>query len=220
MPLQNRVTPNAEIVADPARGTLTGNRGILHVAPGVLGPRRWTSKAWIACAIEFKARRRQVMNGRTWTELFFLDEATAFAAGHRPCAECRRAAYDIFRTAWAAAHPNGTSPRANEIDKALHAERVERSSRRQVTHERTASELPDGTFIRLGNECWLIHDGRLHLWSPGGYRATRPVPPDEVTVLTPASLVAVMASGYRAALHPSANAADQDVHDVGRSAMR
>ncbi|WP_253279588.1 hypothetical protein [Loktanella sp. 3ANDIMAR09] len=91
MPLQNRVLPTQEIVADPARGTLTGNRGILHVADGVMGRARWKSKAWICCTLDWQGRRRQLMTGRKWTELFFLDEATALAAGHRPCAYCRRA---------------------------------------------------------------------------------------------------------------------------------
>ncbi len=205
MPLQNRVTPNGEIVVDPARGTLTGNRGILHDAPGQLGSRRWTSKAWITCALEFKARRRAVMNGRSWTELFFLDEATALAAGHRPCAECRRADYNAFRGAWATAHQNASVPRAPEMDAILHRHRVEPSSRQQITHRRMASALPDGTFVEFDDRYWLLHNGALHLWSSGGYCERRALPAGEVTVLTPAPTVDVLANGYHASVHESAD---------------
>ena len=205
MPLQNRVTPTGEIIADPARGTLMGNRGILHHGPGRLGTRRWTTKAWIACALQFKDRHREVMNGRSWTELFFIDEATAFAAGHRPCAECRRDDYDAFRSAWAAGHSHGDLPKAPAMDAALHAQRVEPYTHRQITHRASAPDLPDGAFIEHDGQCWLVRKSRLHLWSPEGYGATHPLPTGEVTVLTPALMVAVLANGYRAAIHRSAD---------------
>ncbi len=206
MPLQNRVTPTGRIIADPARGTLMGNRGVLHDDAQNLGTRRWASKAWIACVLEFKGTRRKVMTPNCYTELFFLNEATALAAGHRPCAECRRAGYNAFRAAWTAVHSPGNPPRAPEMDAVLHVERVEPCSRRQITHRRLASDLPDGTFVQLEERSWLVRQGRVHLWRPAGYGETRPLPDGEVTVLTPASMVAVLANGYHAAIHESVDA--------------
>src|SRR5262245_10377094 len=125
MPLQNRVTPTGEIIADPARGTLMGNRGgPLHRPDQTLGARRWVSKAWICCRLEFKGRRRQVMSPGKYTELFFLDEATALAAGHRPCFECRRAEAEQFARLWAKVHGAHDRARAGDMDRVLHAERV------------------------------------------------------------------------------------------------
>ena len=143
MPLQNRVLPDQTIVADPARGLLTGNRGILHDASQTLR-HRWTAKAWICCALDWKATRRQPMTGRSWTELFFLDEAVALAAGHRPCATCRRSAYNAFRAAWAKANLPGHQ--APEIDGHLHAARLT-ATRHQRLHLADGASLPDGTFI-------------------------------------------------------------------------
>ena len=203
MPFQNRVTPTGDIVAHPARGTLTGNRGILHDGPGRLGSRRWTTKAWITCALQFKGRHREVMSGRSWTELFFLDEATALAAGHRPCAECRRADYDAFRAAWACANAGENLPKAPQMDAVLHAERVEPYTRRQITHSRPARDLPVGTLVRLGEESWLVEKGRLHLWSLDGYTQKRSLPNGEITVLTPVSIVKVLTSGYQPDIHAS-----------------
>src|SRR5271165_1152863 len=118
MPRQNRVTPFGEIVAVPERGTFMGNRGNLHNAEGHI-KRTWQVKRWLVCLLEFKGRKRTVMRPGFYTELFFLDEATALAAGHRPCAECRRERYNDFRKAWQSSHP-GTSgsslPTADEID--------------------------------------------------------------------------------------------------------
>src|SRR3954453_18158595 len=132
MPRQNRVTPFGEIVAVPERGSLMGNRGILHDAAARDDPdarirRRWAGRAWISCLLEFRGRRDPVMAPGHYTRLFFLDEPTALAAGHRPCAYCRRAAYNAFRDAWAAGNPQhglGPTPRATEIDRVLHAERL------------------------------------------------------------------------------------------------
>ena len=143
MPLQNRVLPDQTIVADPARGLLTGNRGILHDDSQTLR-HRWTAKAWICCALDWKATRRQPMTGRSWTELFFLDEAVALASGHRPCATCRRAAYNAFRDAWSrAALPGHQAP---EIDAHLHAARLT-ATWHQRLHQADGASLPDGTFI-------------------------------------------------------------------------
>src|SRR4051794_9182423 len=130
MPLQNRVTPSGDIIATPHRGLFTGNRGIIHdPATRTLLNRRWSSHAWLVCVCEFKGRRRQVMGGRSWTELFFLDEATAFAAGHRPCFFCRRNDALRFRAAWEVG--NGiANARAGDIDGVLHHERLDRAKKR------------------------------------------------------------------------------------------
>src|SRR5205814_2777553 len=135
MPLQNRVTPFGEIVAVPARGTFMGNRGRLHDAQQRLTRSRWHLKAWIICVLEFEGRHRTVMAPNRYTELFFLDEATALAAGHRPCFECQRRRYNEFRAAWAAGNLHGPSPvTAGEIDERLHADRLDRSrSKRTFT---------------------------------------------------------------------------------------
>src|SRR5437762_13426760 len=126
MPRQNRVTPFGEIIATQGRGTFLGNRGVLHDGAGHV-KRAWQLKRWLVCVLEFRGRKRQVMTPGHYTELFFLDEATALAAGHRPCAECRRERFNAFRKAWRSAHPGaGASslPTADEIDRRLHAERV------------------------------------------------------------------------------------------------
>src|SRR6266853_5013477 len=145
MPLQNRVTPLSELVADPARGLVYGNRGCLHDADGRIR-RRYNGKRWIACLLEFRGRHRAALQqpGR-YTELFFLDEATAFAAGHRPCAECRREDYDRFGEIWRGLHPGQIG--ADSIDAQLHRERVDPSSRAQRRHEAALDDLPDGTFV-------------------------------------------------------------------------
>src|SRR6056297_1977260 len=144
MPLANRVTPEGDIAATAARGTLMGNRGRLHRPDRTLGTSRWTTKAWIACTLAVPGRRRRVM-GDGYTELFFLDEATAYAAGHRPCAECRRAAFTAFRDLWTAE----TGPaRAPEIDAALHTARVRRD-RTKVVFDAPAHTLPLGAMIRI-----------------------------------------------------------------------
>lgn len=200
-PRRNRVTPEGELVADPARGLLMGNRGILHDAEGRLGVARWRHKHWICCVTAFKGRRRPLMAPGAWTELFFLDEAVALAAGHRPCAECRRADFLDFRAAWAAAGLPGR--RAGEIDAALHPARVTRA-RVQVTHRAEAAGLPDGSFIGWQGAAHLVRGGAVRRYSPAGYGPPLPRPVGLVTVLTPAPVVDVLAAGYRAALHPTA----------------
>jgi hypothetical protein len=205
MPRQNRVTPEGELVAHPARGTLMGNRGRLHRPDGTLGPSRWTTKAWIACALAFKDRRRTIMAPGSYTELFFLDEATAYAAGHRPCAECRRAAFRAFRDLWCAVHGPAT---AAGIDAALHAARTRRD-RTKVTFAAEARSLPHGTMIALPDGPALLWGDAALPWTPAGYGQPRPRPAGRVHVLTPAPVVALFRSGLPAAVHASAGAGPQ-----------
>jgi hypothetical protein len=199
---QNRVLPTGEIVALEERGTLTGNRGCLHDAAGRLGVARWRHPHWISCELSYKGWRRPIMAPNRWTELFFLDEAVALAAGHRPCALCRRADWLAFRTAWASAF--GTLTAAPEIDRILHAARVDSRSRAQKRHAAAAERLPDGTFILQDGSPALVTGSGLRPWRPGGYGPALPRPAGPVTVLTPRPLVAVLAAGYRPRLHPSA----------------
>lgn len=203
MPLQNRVLPDGSIVAHPGRGLLTGNRGILHDSARQLGNRRWTSALWIACALEFKGWKRVPMTPGTWTELFFLDEAVAFAAGHRPCAECRRADYNRFRAAWAAAGlPE--AKRASDMDRQLHDARLTPDRKAQRRHEAELTNLPDGAFVEgPGGVPCLWHKRALYPYTPDGYRAPLPLPVGPVSVLTPAPIVRVLAAGYAPMLHPT-----------------
>ena len=200
MPLRNRVTPEGEIVADPANGTLMGNRGRLHRADESFGAPLWTTKAWIACALSFRGRRREIMAPGSHTELFFLDEATAFAAGHWPCAECRRAAHLGFRALWEGAFGPARTP---GIDAALHAARVGRG-RTEVVFEAAAETLPDGTMIRTATGPVLILGPAVLPWGPAGYGASCTRPRVSVTVLTPAPLVVLFRAGLRPGLHATA----------------
>ena len=170
MPLQNRVTPTGDIIATPHRGMFTGNRGIIHdPATKTLLTRRWASQAWLTCVCEFRGRRREVMGGRSWTELFFLDEATALAAGHRPCFFCRRDDANRFCAAWE--EGNGvTNALARDIDAVLHRERLSGAKKRLHAHTVPLAELPDGAMLQEGPDSYLIVQGRALLWSPGGYR--------------------------------------------------
>lgn len=202
MPRRNRVTPTGEIVADPARGLFMGNRGILHDESGRLTGLPWRHRAWICCLTAFRGRRRALMQPGRYTELFFLDEAVALAAGHRPCAECRREAYDRFRAAWARAGLGET--RAQAMDRLLHAARVRPRRAGQVSHEAAADSLPDGCFVALPGGPALVLGGGVRPWSFAGYGAPLPRPAGRVTVLTPAPLVAVLAAGYGPVLHGSA----------------
>ncbi|TCD16610.1 hypothetical protein [Oricola cellulosilytica] len=210
MPLENRVTPSGEIVADPARGLFTGNRGILHdAATRTLDPRkRWTSKAWICCVCNWRGRRRDVMgfNGRKgragWTELFFLDEATALAAGHRPCFSCRREDAKRFQAAWAAGNGGGL-PKAREIDAILHAERLDNRNKRLHPLPCPAIDLPDGTVVAGGRTPLLIRNGRAWHWSFSGYSSPR-LPPADLVLLTPPSTVRALRAGYSPVIHSSA----------------
>jgi hypothetical protein len=200
MPLQNRVLPTGEIVAHPARGLLMGNRGRLHTPARTLSARRWSTTTWVACRLCFNDRHRQVWSPHSYTELFFLDEAVALAAGHRPCAECRRAEYRRWQSAWQRAHRE--RPTAPAMNARLHADRVDgRGQRRFLAPIET---LPAGSFILADGAPWLLGPAALHRFAPEGYDATRPRRSGQVTVLTPACTVAVLAAGYRPRLHPSA----------------
>ncbi len=201
MPLRNRVTPEGEIVAHPARGTLMGNRGgRIHTDGRDLGVRRWASKQWIACRLRFRDRHRAVM-GSGYTELFFLDEVTAFAAGHRPCAECRREDFRSFASLWAEVF--GTPVRAPRIDAALHAERVSRN-RVKVTFAAAVGDLPEGTMIRMAEGPALLLGEAALPWSPDGYGPASRPPMGEVRVLTPHPIVSLLRAGLRFGVHTSA----------------
>lgn len=203
MPLQNRVLPTGDIVAIPARGTLTGNRGIIHTSDRALGTARWSHHAWICCTLDWQDRKRDVMTGRKWTELFFLDEAVAFAAGHRPCAYCRRAAYNTFRDAWADAFK--ARLKAPVMDKVLHKARVMPRSRMQKTYQAHADALPLGCFVQHEGIPHLIGDNTMRPFTPDGYGAPISIPKGRaVTVLTPAPTVKILRAGYRPQLHPTA----------------
>jgi len=203
VPLQNRVMPTGEIVADAGRGLMMGNRGCLHGQGRQLGASRWRSQLWICCVLDWKGVRRDPMPPGRWTALFFLDEATALAAGHRPCAYCRRPDFLAFAEAWRAARGLAHRPRAKEIDSVLHRERVDRF-RRQVTHHATAAELPDGVMIRAGGCTGLLLAGGLRPWSFRGYGAPAEAGlPGTLEVLTPPSTVAAIAAGYRPLVHPT-----------------
>ena len=206
MPLQNRVTPFGDIVAIPQRGLFTGNRGIIHdPASRTLLKKRWASKAWLICLCDYKGRRRAVMGGRSWTELFFLDEAVALAAGHRPCFFCRRRAAEAFRDAWARGRGD-SAPRAAAMDAALHAERLDRGRKRLHPLRVALDELPDGAVIAAGGEAYAIARGRAFRWTAQGYAATTMVPRAD-GLLTPPSTLGALAAGYRPVLHPDIAAA-------------
>ncbi len=204
VPLRNRVTPFGEIIATPARGLLFGNRGIIHDDDRRI-VRPWQVRRWIACRLAFKDWYHEPMRipARSYTGLFFLDEATSLAAGHRPCAECRHADFIRFRDAFAEA--TGTPPRADDIDRVLHAERLEAGRRTKRTHAEPFAGLPDGTFVAESGHAWLVLGRELLAWSPSGYGDRRRRPrAGSATVLTPASTVSAIRTGYEPAVHPTA----------------
>ncbi|MGR3374417.1 hypothetical protein [Pseudooceanicola nanhaiensis] len=201
MTLQNRVLPTGEIRAIPARGTFTGNRGVLHDDQRRLGTARWRHKAWITCALQFKDFHRVPMTPGRWTELFFLDEAVALAAGHRPCAYCRRPAFIAWRAAWTKA--TGTRAFAPDMDACLHKARVRRD-RSQVRHAAVADSLPEGAFLLWQDRPHLVTARGIHPYSPEGYGAPLTRPEGTVTVLTPEPTIAVLRHGFRPELHQSA----------------
>ena len=191
MPLQNRVTPLSELVADPARGLVYGNRGCLHDRAGRIR-RRYNGKRWIACRLQFRGwHRHPLLQPGRFTELFFLDEATAFAAGHRPCALCRREDYTRFVQIWRQLHPGQVG--ADQIDAQLHIERVDPATRGQRHHEAPLDELPDGAFVLHDGEPWMVLGGELLRWTPSGYveRVSRPAR-RHVALITPPSLIDVI----------------------------
>ena len=251
MPLQNRVTPDGSIIADAARGSLMGNRGgEMHDGSRRLTGRRWVSKAWIACVLQYKGRHEVIMAPGHYTQLFFLDEATALAAGHRPCALCRRADWLRFMAGWQEVHGLATQPKVADVDAVLQTERVGVDKCKETYTARLA-DLPSGVMVSTdpasppplrgrntvggsalgdvaslfrttptlalppqgGGDKWsrevsltpaaLYLNGALYPWTPSGY-----LPPIEapttVHVLTPRSIVAILAAGYAPMLHPTA----------------
>jgi hypothetical protein len=185
---------------------MMGNRGCLHGPDRRLGTARWRSKLWICCVLDFKGVRRDPMPPGRWTALFFLDEATALAAGHRPCAYCRRASYEAFVETWRLAHDLDTRPRATELDAELHRQRIEPGGRRQRTYPAASGSLPDGTMIRYDGRPGLVRGASVLPWSLDGYGPAVAVPRETtVEVLTPAGTVLTLAGGYRPLLHPSAH---------------
>jgi hypothetical protein len=200
MPLQNRVSPSGELLATCARGTLMGNRGgNFHRDDRTLGARHWVSRQWICCVLRFKGRQRNVW-GQYYTELFFLDEVTAFAAGHRPCFECRRKDAERFAQLF-----SGKTKRASAtvMDDVLHAERLNGKTKR--THRRKLDTLPDGAMIALDGDPFAIRGEKLLRWTPAGYSEMKRRPRGiEVDVLTPPSTLSVLARGYAPLWHDSA----------------
>ena len=206
MTRQNRVTPLGDLVADPARGLVYGNRGCLHDREGRIR-RRFAVKRWIACRLEFRGRRRRpLLRPGRYTELFFLDEVTALAAGHRPCAECRREDYNRLVEIWRDLHPGQVG--ADAIDAQLHAERLDPASNERRLHRANLGELPDGAFMLKEGEPWLVLGADVWRWTPSGYVERRPRGgvPDDALVITPPSLLAVLGSGWSPLVplvHPS-----------------
>lgn len=205
MPLQNRVMPTAEIVSDPGRGMLMGNRGCIHSPERTLGMTRWRSKMWISCVLDWHGRKRDVMPPGRWTALFFLDEATALSAGHRPCGYCRREDHRWFAECWRSAQAMAKRPYAKDMDIWLHAERVESRTRRKVTRPAIVGDLPDGAMVGHDGVPALCRGGALLPWSFDGYGAPAVIDPrHQVELLTPPSIVAALAAGYRPLVHPTA----------------
>jgi hypothetical protein len=201
MPLQNRVTPFGDLIATPERGLVYGNRGCLHDAAGRIR-RRYAGRRWIACRLRFRGwHRSPLLQAGRFTELFFLDEATAFAAGHRPCALCRREDYVRFGELW------DGSGGADAIDARLHEERL--AGRAQRHHAAALDKLPDGAFVLREGAPWLVRGAALRRWTPGGYteRVERRAG-EQAVLITPPSLVAILRAGWEPAvplLHPTAS---------------
>lgn len=206
MPLQNRVTPLGELVADPARGLVYGNRGCLHDDHRRIR-RHHNGKRWIACRLQFRGwLRRPLMQPGRFTELFFLDEATALAAGHRPCALCRREDYERLVALWKELHPGQVG--ADAIDAQLHSERITEEVREKRLHEATIDDLPDGAFVVRKGAPYLVFGGHLVLWTASGYVATLRRPVRRLAkVITPPSLVSVLQADWQPLvplIHPTA----------------
>ncbi|MEM8774902.1 MAG: hypothetical protein AAGF53_07700 [Pseudomonadota bacterium] len=191
--------PTGEIVAIPSRGALMGNRGILHNTSKKLGVSRWQHPHWVTCVLSFKNRHRPVMTPRRYTELFFLDEPTALAAGHRPCGECRRQDFLKFKLHFSAANK---TTNLREIDELMQAQRVRRD-RMQVRYQACAMDLPDGTFVMHKDKPYLVWRSALYQFTPSGYGGVRDIPSEQVTVLTPRCTVQTLSNGYSPTPHAS-----------------
>lgn len=207
-PLQNRVTPQGKLEAVTARGKWLGNRGILHNSQQeIIAP--WRHKAWVTCKLDFKGRKRTVFSPKSYSELFFLDEATAFSAGHRPCGECQREKYNVFKAAWCAANQSllhTPNPLIIELDKHLHSDRA-LTGGKKVTYSEKLSNLPDGVIVVIEDKITLLYSGHLHTWTHAGYAEQRPTQHSSATVqvLTPKSMVAAFHSGFQIQIHESAH---------------
>ena len=202
MPLQNRVDPFGEIFADPALGLFMGNRGgRIHTGERTLARRRWSSRQWICCVLDFKAWHRSVWRDG-YTELFFLDEVTALAAGHRPCFECRRRDAIAFAECWRRGLGLGDRPRASAMDERLHQERLD--GRQKRSHPMAFADLPDAAFVVIDRRAFAVRGDSLLYWAPDGYATRRPRPRSgTVDVLTPPAIVAALSAGYSPRWHPS-----------------
>ncbi|WP_410670345.1 hypothetical protein [Amycolatopsis sp. cmx-4-68] len=185
--MRNRVTPAGDVVDIPLRGAWTGNRGVLHDGHEIV--RFHAGDLWITCALTFRGRWREQWLPNRYTHLFFHDEAVSFAAGHRPCGECRRPAYTAYRDAWP-----GPPPSATEMNRRLHRER---GTHVRKLHELHWADLPDGVFVRRGRHPELVVAGHLAEWTTAGYRTRRKLPrAGTVPVLTPPATIAVLRAGY------------------------
>jgi hypothetical protein len=204
MTLQNRVSPFGELHSVSARGLFLGNRGgRFHRDDKSCGKRRWSSRRWICCHLEFKNRQRDVW-GRSYTELFFLDEVTALAAGHRPCFECRRKHAKSFAAAWQQARKLRQRPRADDMDLVLHGERL--NGRAKRLHRGNIDGLPDGAFVVLEEGAWAVRGDALLRWTSKGYDTNmQRLRGTSVDVLTPPAILSVLAAGYQPQWHPSAD---------------
>jgi hypothetical protein len=195
--LQNRVDPFGNIIKTSARGSVMGNRGVIHNEHKVV-THAFKHKAWIACVLLFKGRHRSVMASGKWTELFFLDEATALAAGHRPCFECRRDDANLFKECWITGNPDYRFTRKTsitKIDEILHRERID-NRKQKITHQRNISDVSDGTFVLVDDRPYLVSRHQLLRWTPFGYDQTIDIPSSTLTVLTPNSIVNALNAGY------------------------
>jgi len=206
MPLQNRVDPFGVMIRTPARGTFMGNRGgALHNdLREIIRP--YKNRQWITCVLEFHGRKRSIMSPRHYTELFFLDEAVAFAAGHRPCAECRRGRFNAFKQAWMNGNPSGSSEpvRAAAIDEILHRARLD-ENRRKRTYNADVNSLPNGAFVAIEQTPYLVWGDALGKWTPHGY-SSKQRRPRSATVLTPRPIVECFRHGYEPEIHESFHA--------------
>jgi hypothetical protein len=196
--LQNRVDPFGTIITTTARGSYMGNRGVIHNEKREI-THVFKHKAWITCSLEFKGRKRPVMAPDRWTELFFMDEATAFAAGHRPCFECRKDDATRFKSCWIEGNPThnfSMKSSIKEIDEIIHRERID-AGKKKVMHQRVSSQIAEGTFVMINDDAYVYRKDRLYRWTAFGYQDAIPVPQASMlTVLTPNSIVNAFCAGY------------------------